>query len=231
MGIALLITGALIAAGCGSDSSSKDKKKSSTTKSPKASTTAKQQVSDKGKALKAAKSAFNKKNTDVNLCRDLAMKYIAVASPESSSDPKVAPKQPKDREKNLKSSVKTLNECLKIDSKNRDVKQMLASAYMALNKYDEASPLLKEIAQSTKDAGEANAYYAWGLAAGNAQNYDDAIAAWQKFVALSPAKDARVAQVKQSIKALKLAKVQKAKPAQATPPAKSDKADTSGGNN
>lgn len=207
-GFALLLVGALIAAGCGS---SGDSKKSST-KTASSTSSQKTTVADKKAALADAKKAFAKKSGDIDLCRDLAMKYIAVASPESSSDPKVAVKQPKGREKNLKSSVKTLKKCVQIDTKNLDVQRMLASAYMALNQYDDASPLLKAIAGASKGAERPNAYYAWGLAAGNAQNYDDAIKAWTTFVQLSPATDTRVAQVKQSIVALKQAKRQAAAP-------------------
>ncbi|MCW2950239.1 MAG: hypothetical protein JWN41_1252 [Thermoleophilia bacterium] len=209
MGFALLCAGSLVVAGCGSNNSDDSKKSSKTTKT---SATA-SQTANKQQALDTAKKAFDKKPTDINTCRDLAMKYIAVASPESSSDPKVAPKQPKNRDENLKSASKTLRGCLKIDAKNRDVQQMLASTYMARNKYDDAAPLLKQIALSSKRVEAANAFYAWGLAAGNAQNYDDAISAWSKFVALSPAKDPRVAQVKQSIAALRVAKKQAAAPA------------------
>ncbi|MCW2971917.1 MAG: hypothetical protein JWN72_190 [Thermoleophilia bacterium] len=220
-GFALLLVGALIAAGCGSDSKdSKDKGSTKTTATTKSTSTA-TDTEDKDKALASAKKAFAKKSGDIDLCRDLAMKYISVASPTSSTDPKVAPKQPKGREKNLKSAVKTLKTCQQIDTKNVDVKQMISSAYMALNQYDDAAPLLEEIAKGSKGDSAPNAYYAWGLAAGNAQNYDDAIAAWTKFVTLSDPKDTRVAQVQQSIKALKLAKKQAATPAK-TPVAATD---------
>lgn len=215
IGFAIVMAAALVTAGCGSSSDSKDSKKSSSKKDTK-QTPAQEQVAAKSDALAAAKKAFDKKSTDVDLCRDLAMKYIAVASPESTGDPKVAPKQPKDRTKNLKNASKTLEGCTKIDGKNRDVQQMLASTYMALNQYDKAAPMLKALAGSAKGAERPNAYYAWGLAAGNAMDYADAIKAWQTFVDLSPRKDPRVAQVKQSIAALKVAQKQPAPKAAAT---------------
>ena len=202
IGFLLLLAMALIAAGCGDDdkdSKKDDKKSGKQTESQKIETA-------KRDALDDAKKAFDKKKTDVNVCRDLAMRYIAVASPESTNDPKKAPELPKDRDKSLKGAVNTLESCTKIDNKNRDVKQMLASTYMATGKYDKAAPLLKELAGSAKGQERANAYYAWGLAASNATDDPSAIKAWQTFATLAPAKDPRIAQVKQSIKALQAAK-------------------------
>jgi cytochrome c-type biogenesis protein CcmH/NrfG len=66
--------------------------------------------------------------------------------------------------------------------------------------------VLEKLAKSAKGAEAPNAFYAWGLAASNSQNYDDAITAWKKFIVLAPPKDPRVAQAKQSIKALEIAK-------------------------
>lgn len=191
---------ALLAAGCGDDKKDDDKGKDSGKMSAAEKT-------DKAKrdALDNAKKSFEK-TKNVDNCRSLAMSYIAVASPESPQDPKEAPKLPKDRDKNLKNAVNTLEDCTKIDGKNRDVKQMLASTYMATGKYDDAANLLKELAQSAKGQERANAYYAWGLAASNASDYTAAISAWTTFASLAPRKDPRIAQVRQSIKALQAAK-------------------------
>lgn len=218
-GLVFLASLSLVAAGCGgSDSKSSDTKKSSTKTSA-----ADKVVQQKQDALDDAKKAFGKKKSDVNLCRDLAMKYIAVASPESTGDPNKAPKLPKDRDKNLKGAVSTLEDCQKIDTRNRDVQQMLASTYMATNQYDKAVPLLKQLATTSKGPERANSFYAWGLAASNAQDYAGAIQAWTQFTKLAPPKDQRVPQVRQSIKALQQA--QKNPPA----PAKGAAADADGG--
>ena len=85
---------------------------------------------------------------------------------------------------------------------------MLASTYMATNKFDKATPLLASLAKTAKGAERANAYYAWGLAASNAQEYKNAITAWQTFLTLAAGTkpvDPRIAQVKSSIKALQQA--------------------------
>jgi cytochrome c-type biogenesis protein CcmH/NrfG len=202
---------ALVVAGCGSDD--KDSKKGgSAKKDTKLSKTEQAAATDrdnKEDSVSKAQKAFKKDPKDVGACRNLAMAYVALASPASTTDVKNPPPLPKDRDKSLKKSVSTLEDCTDIDPKDRDVKQMLASTYMATNKYEKASTLLKELAGSATGEGKANAYYAWGLAASNAQQLDDAITAWQKFVDLSPAKDPRVAQVKQSIKALQDAQKQK----------------------
>jgi tetratricopeptide (TPR) repeat protein len=209
-GFVFLVCIALLAAGCGS--SNKDSKSSSskkdTSKMSKQEKAAAVDLAAKEKGVKSAKKAFDKNSKDVGACRNLAMSYVALASPASTTDPKNPPPLPKDRDKNLKKSVSTLETCTKIDPKDRDVKQMLASTYMATNKYDKAAKLLKELATTSRGAEQANAYYAWGLAASNAQQLPDAIAAWQKFVSLSPAKDPRVKQVQQSIKALQDAQKQ-----------------------
>jgi cytochrome c-type biogenesis protein CcmH/NrfG len=196
---------ALIATGCGSDSKDSDKKGDSKPQT-KAQKAAAKDRDNKEDAVARAKKDFEKNKDDVGACRNLAMSYIAIASPASAPDPKTAVELPKDRDKSLAKAVKTLEGCAKTDPKDRDVKQMLASTYMATSKYDKAAPLLKQLAGSAKGQERANAYYAWGLAASNAQDFDAAIEAWQKFIELSPAKDPRIAQVQQSIKALRAAK-------------------------
>ncbi|MCB0878384.1 MAG: hypothetical protein KDC46_05320 [Thermoleophilia bacterium] len=193
----------LVAAGCGSDS--KDDK-SSDKKMSKADKAMAKDQENKDKNVKAAQKTFDKAKDDVDACRNLAMAWIAKASPASSSDPKEPAKLPEDRDKSLGKAVDTLEGCVKIDAKNRDVKQMLASTYMATNDYDKATPLLESLAKTAKAPEKPNAYYAWGLAASNAQDYDAAISAWTKFVAIAPKKDPRIDQVKQSIKALRAAK-------------------------
>src|SRR5690606_27260822 len=117
---------------------------------------------------------------------------------------------PEDRDESLKEAVKILEGCVDIDDKDRDVKVMLSSSYMAVSEYEKAAKLLEELASSAKAVEKPNAYYAWGLAASQAKQYDDAIEAWTKFVELSPKKDPRIAQVRQSIKALRAAKNQPA---------------------
>jgi cytochrome c-type biogenesis protein CcmH/NrfG len=150
------------------------------------------------------------------------MSLIALASPASSPDPKTPVELPKDRDESLKQAIETLEACAKTDPKDRDVKQMLASTYMATNQYDKAAPLLEQLARSARGESRANAFYAWGLAASNAQNYPDAIEAWETFIELSPPKDPRVAQVRQSIRSLRTA--QKA-PTPAPEPATDEDAD------
>lgn len=229
IGLIFLVSAALIAAGCGSDDTdSKPGSKKDKAGSGKMST-ADKMVAGKEKAVADAMKAFDDKPQDINLCRDLAMKYVALASPESTGDPKKAPEMPKDRDKNLGKSVKTLEGCTKIDGKNRDVKQMLSSTYMATGKYDKAAVLLEDIAKTSKGAERANAYYAWGLAASNSQDIDSAIEAWKVFVTAAPAKDPRIVQVRGSIKALQAAKKNPA-PA-ATPAAASDKGGDTGDDN
>lgn len=206
---------ALIATGCGSDSESKDSEKEAKPKTKVEKAAAKDR-DNKEDAVARAEKDFDKNKDDVGACRNLAMSYIALASPASATDPKTPVELPKDREENLDKAVKTLEGCSKTDAKDRDVKQMLASTYMATNKYDKAAPLLEQLARSARGQERPNAFYAWGLAASNAQDYDSAIEAWQTFIELSPPKDPRIAQVQQSIKALRAAKTQpapKAEPA------------------
>lgn len=200
---------ALIATGCGSDSedSKKQEAKKPETKAEKA---AAKDRDNKEDAVARAEKDYDKNKDDVGACRNLAMSYIALASPASATDPKTPVELPEDRDKNLDKAVKTLEDCSKEDPKDRDVKQMLASTYMATNKYDKASPLLEQLARSSKGQERPNAFYAWGLAASNAQDYDAAIEAWETFIELSPKKDPRIAQVQQSIKALRAAKAQPA---------------------
>jgi tetratricopeptide (TPR) repeat protein len=213
---------ALVAAGCGGDDDdkSKDAKKAKPSKQEQA-------IQDdrdaKEKNVTQAKKDFKKSDEDVGACRNLAMAYVALASPASTGDPKNPPKPPKDREKSMKKAIDTLEQCRDIDSKDRDVQQMLASSYMGMNQYDKASDLLEDLAKSAKGQEKANAYYAWGLAASNAQQLDKAISAWETFLELAPKNDPRIAQIRQSIKALKAAKAQ---PAPAQPADSGDKDDS-----
>lgn len=206
----LFVAGAaLIAAGCGSDS---DDSKAKDDKEPK--TKAEKALAEdqeaKEEQVKKAESAFKKADDDVGACRNLAMAWIAKASPASSTDPKEPPKLPEDREDSLDEAVGTLEGCVEIDPKDRDVQQMLASTYMATNQYDKAVPLLQKLAGSAKGPERANAFYAWGLAASNAQDYPAAIRAWSSFVKAAPKDDPRIKQVNQSIKALRAANKQQA---------------------
>ena len=199
LGFVLLVSLALIAGGCGDgDKKSGDKRAASNPPRRRSSRQAKGRRRD-------AKKAFDKKPKDVNLCRDLAMKYVALASPESTGDPKKPPTCRRIATR-TSASPSRRSRVRKIDSKNRDVQQMLASTYMATGKYDKASPLLEDSRKSSKGQNRANDYYAWGLAASNAQDFAGAIEAWTQFAALAPAKDPRVPQVKQSIKALQAKK-------------------------
>ena len=194
----LLVCLMLVVAGCGSDSDSKKP----ASKQDKANAA---DQADKKKAVDKAKSTFDKNKKDVNACRNLALAYIALASPAAPVDPQDQVTLPKDRDESLKKAISTLEKCVDIDSSNRDARQMLASTYMATNKYDKAAPLLEAIAKTAKGSERANAYYAWGLAASNAQDLQSAIAAWNQFVKLADKGDPRIPQVKQSIKALKAA--------------------------
>lgn len=224
----LLASAALLATGCGSDAgdagegggASKDKSAEAKEKSgdekemTRAEKDAASDRENKEEQVKSARAAFKKSGDDVGACRNLAMSYIALASPASSADPKDPPKLPKDREENLDKAVKTLETCSELNGAGRDVQQMLASTYMATNEYDKATPLLEQLARSAEGQERANSYYAWGLAASNAEQYDDAIAAWEQFIELSPDKDPRIAQVRQSITALRAAQRKPAAAAQ-----------------
>lgn len=201
---------ALLAAGCGGDGEKKSEKKLTAAEKAVAEDRA-----NKEKSVAEAKKAFDKDKKDIGACRNLAMSYVALASPASPKDPKDTPVVPKDREENLEKSIKTLRDCVKIDEGNRDVKQMLASSLMGTNNYKEAATLLKELAQSAKGKERANAYYGWGLAASNAQDMPSAIAAFRNFIKYADAKDPRVPQVRDSIKALVAANKQQSKAASA----------------
>lgn len=215
-----LASAALLATGCGSDSddgggkdgggkdrgSKQEQEDKPAPKQSRAEKDAKSDRENKQEQVKSAEEAFEENDEDVGACRNLAMSYIALASPASAADPKDPPKLPKDREENLDKAVETLEGCADLKGADRDVQQMLASTYMATNKYDKATPLLEGLARSAKGPERANAFYAWGLAASNAEQYDDAIAAWQRFVDLAPKNDPRIAQVRQSIIALRAAK-------------------------
>lgn len=203
-----LIAIGLVAAGCGSNGGDGGKKrdsKSSGASHSKVSTAIAKDQDNKKHQVTEAKKAFGDKPKDIGACRNLAMAYVALASPASSPDPKKPAPLPQDRDKNLGKSVHTLEKCVDINKGDRDVQQMLASTYMATNKFDKATPLLESLAKTAKGAERANAYYAWGLAASNAQQYKDAIGAWTIFVKAAPPKDPRVAQVRSSIKALQQA--------------------------
>jgi tetratricopeptide (TPR) repeat protein len=195
----LLAAFALLAAGCGGDSKDDSEKKEKPTKAEAA---AEQDRAVKEKNVKAAEKEFKKDDKNIGACRNVAMAWIALASPASAVDPLKPAELPKDRDKNLDKGITTLKKCVEIDDADRDVKQMLASTYMATNDYDKASSLLQDLAKSAKGPERPNAYYAWGLAASSAQEYEDAITAWRTFVDLSPKDDPRSAQVRQSIKAL-----------------------------
>lgn len=215
----LLSSVALLAAGCGSDSEDSKSDDKKMTKAEKAQ--AKDQEV-KAENVEKAEKDFKKASDDVGACRNLAMAWIAKASPASSTDPKEPPKLPEDREESLEKAVGTLEDCVDIDKNDRDVKQMLASTYMATSNYDKATPLLESLAKTAKGQERANAYYAWGLAASNAQDYDAAVTAWTQFTKVAPKNDPRIKQVNQSIKALKAA-AKAPKPAAETD-AKSDDA-------
>lgn len=234
IGFLLLLCLTLVVAGCGGgggDGIASDDRKSGDEKAeegeqdePKTKAE-KARASDrenKEKSVKQARKAFEKEEGDVGACRNLAMSYVALASPASTGDPKNPPKPPKDRDKNMKKAIKTLERCRELDAKDRDVQQMLASSYMGTNQYDKAAVLLEDLAKSAKGEERANAYYAWGLAASNAQQLDDAILAWREFIRLAPDKDPRVPQIRQSIRALQAAQKQ---PASTPAPAAQDAAD------
>lgn len=206
---------ALLASGCGSDSDGDKADDKPKTKAEKAQAKDRDVKED---AVKTAKAAVKKDSKDIDACRNLAMSYINLASPASSTDPKKPVELPKDRDESLAKAIKTLEGCKKIDPKNNDVKTTLASSYMATSNYEKASPLLKELASSAKGPARPNAYYAWGLSSANAKDYDNAIRAWTMFIQLSPKDDPRIAQVRQSIKALRAA-------AKAPAPAPDTKAD------
>lgn len=206
-GIALLACAALVASGCGGDGDGGkgDGDGAKGGKGGKAAAAFEKDRKSKESKLEKVKKEYEKDDDDIGACRNVAMQYVALASPPPPVDPKTPSERPKDAEKMLSKAVDTLKDCQKIDEDDRDVKQMLATAYMGRGDYDEAADVLGELATSAKGDQRANAFYAWGLASSNAQNLDDAISAWQRFVDLSPKNDPRVPQVKQSIKALQQA--------------------------
>lgn len=205
-----LVSLALLAAGCGSDGKDKSSDSAKQDKPSKAEAAAQEDFDNKTEAVQAAEKAYDKNRKDVGACRNLAMSYVALASPASTGDPKNPPKIPKDRDKNMKRAIDTLEECQKLDPKDRDVKQMLASTYMGTSDYKKAADLLADLARTSKGAERANSYYAWGLAASNAQQIDQAISAWNRFLELAPPKDPRIAQIRQSIASLKASQKQQA---------------------
>lgn len=213
-GFLFLSCAALIAAGCGggdggngngNGDSGKSAKKDKPSKAEAAAATDRD---NKEEAVDRNVKAFEKDDTDIGACRNLAMSYVALASPASTGDPDNPPTPPKDREKSMKKAKETLEQCRDLAPRDRDVQQMLASTYMGLNEYDKATELLAQLARTSKGDQQANSYYALGLAASNAQQLDQAITAWQRFVALAPPKDPRVPQIRQSIRALQAAKRQ-----------------------
>lgn len=204
---------AVTAAACGSDDSDDTEKSDA----PKLSEAEQEDRDNKQKAVDEAEKAFEDKPEDAGACRNVAMAWVSLASPASPTDPKDTVELPDDRDESLDKAIVTLEKCVDIDESDRDIRQMLASTYMATNQYDKATPLLEKLATSARGDARANAYYAWGLAAQNAQQYPDAIKAWTVFVGASPKNDPRVKQVRQSIAALRLAA--KNPPAAATTPA------------
>jgi len=225
-----LLATAVVLAGCGSDDEDGDKKGGSKAKAKgKESSAVVKDVENKQKALDKAKDEFKKSDNDPAACRNLAMAYIAISSPASAAPGEEPPPVPKDRDKNLAKSVKTLEECVDIKKDDRDLQQMLASTYMATNKYEKATPLLERLATTAKGEQRANAYYAWGLAASNAQQFDDAIKAYRSFLDTAVPKDSRVPQVRDSIKALQAAaKAPKAPPVGSDPPSDPNPDDAGG---
>jgi predicted Zn-dependent protease len=192
MVLVVLVAAALVAAGCGS----KDKKDSSNKKSGSSSSLS----GVKGKQVKEAEKGFDKQPKDVNACRSLAQSWIAYASPDAPKKAGDPIKVPKDRDKSLGKAADVLEKCMEIDPKDESTKQMLASTYMGLSKYDKAAPILHDIAKAHKN--DANAWYAWGLAESSAGNPDKTIEAWQLFLKYAPKTDTRIAPTKQQIKAL-----------------------------
>ncbi len=195
--ILLVLAAVLLVAGCGSDNSSdKSKKKEAKKKSSDPVMAAKE------KSIDQSLEAVEKTPKDANAYRNLAQSYIAMASPTAMEGGKIQ-EAPKDRDKYLKKAVEALEEARKLDSKNLDYTQMLASTHLALQEYDEALPLLEEVAKGRKD--DENAYYQLGLAYSNAGKLKETIEAWEMFVKLAGPKDPRVKQTKDSIKQLKAA--------------------------
>ncbi len=195
--VAVVLVAGLVAVGCGSDGG-KDTKTTKTTERKVATTPAQA----KEYAVENAEARVKKNPNDKEALRELARAYIAAASPESGKE------NPKDREKLLKKSIKTLEKLRDLDPADQVTLNMLATSYMAVNDAKKALPIRRDLAkQNRKDA---NAQYAWGLTASAAGETDEAITAWKKFLRLAPPKDPRVKQVTTSIDALQKAEKQKA---------------------
>src|SRR5687768_10427568 len=75
----LLLAAAVAVAGCGSDD--KDSKDKDSKDKPKVSAAVEKDMENKQEALDEAKKEFEKNDNDAGACRNLAMAYIAIASP------------------------------------------------------------------------------------------------------------------------------------------------------
>jgi tetratricopeptide (TPR) repeat protein len=184
----LLAASLMLLASCSSDS---DSKKSDSKKSD----------DPRAKQVASAEEAYDAKPKDINACRNLGASYVTAGSPMSTGKKGEVPEIPEDRNEWLEKAAKVYEDCLELEGNNLDVKQSLASTYMGLSKYEDAAPLLEEIAKERKT--DANSYYQWGLAASNARNTKDTITAFELFVKYAPKGDQRVKQIKESIKLLK----------------------------
>lgn len=154
----------------------------------------------KGDSVRRASKDFDKNAKDINACRNLAQAWIAYASPDAPTKAGEPVKPPSDRNKSLGKAATTLETCVKLDAKDESSRQMLASTYMGLSKYDKAAPLLREIAVAHKT--DANSWYAWGLAESSALNPAKTVEAWKLFVKYADKGDTRVKPTQQQIAAL-----------------------------
>lgn len=189
-GLLVLLAAAVLVAGCEFDRGGD--KKSSTTK---------KEQDPKVRQVAQNEEAFEDSPDDVAACRNLALSYVALASPTSTGKKGEQVEPPKDREKNMKKAADTYEKCLELAPKDIDIKRSLASSYMALGDYEKAAPLLKEVAEQGKN--NPNDYYAWGLAASNARDTAGTIEAWERFLETAPDNDPRVKQVRTSLQLLR----------------------------
>jgi tetratricopeptide (TPR) repeat protein len=210
LGLTVLLALSLVAAGCGSDGDDGD------SGDKKGSTASKESKDPKVRQVAESEDAFEKEPQDVNACKNLALSYVALASPTSSGKANEPVEPPKDREENMKKAADTYEQCRQLAPKDVDVKRSLASSYMSVGDYEKATPLLEEVAKQAKN--QPNDYYAWGLAASNARDTKSTIEAWEAFLRFVPKGDPRIVQVRRSLVLLRQEQKGGA-PKAATPPA------------
>jgi tetratricopeptide (TPR) repeat protein len=142
----------------------------------------------KGERLETCKEAL----------QELGAAYQSLTIPDEP-DPGEEPVEPENYDQNLEKSLEAYELLLALDPKDRDSRQVLASAYAQQGKYQQALPLYREL---VKEQPDPDIVYALAITAQNAGETDEAIEAYQRVIKLAPeSSDAETA--RESIKALK----------------------------